>query len=72
MVLGVRSCSCLLDVDVAERQVVGVDGVGHCIQYFTLPPHSIWIPHGMRDLVEFENKKNCLHLFYIYSSLQKW
>jgi len=31
-----------------------------------------WIPHGMRDLVEFENKKNCLHLFYIYSSLQKW
>ena len=52
MVLGVRSCLCLLDVDVAERQVVGVDGVGHCVQYFTLPPHSIWNenipwnPHG--------------------------
>jgi hypothetical protein len=33
---------------------------------------SIWNPYGMRDLVEFGNKKKCLHLFYIYNSLQKW
>ncbi|KIM43649.1 hypothetical protein M413DRAFT_25978 [Hebeloma cylindrosporum] len=40
-------------IQIAYKEQIYVLQIGDMVQYFTMPPHSMWIPHGMKILNGF-------------------